>query len=278
MAGSEKNFGLTLPADFSDVSLANQSIVFAVKVHSVKVRQLPDIDDELAKAVGGGETLEELREAVRQRLQGRLERDARVMFENALVETVVNRSTIEVPDIMIDRQVDSQIDDLKTDLGRERLTWQEYLDRAKTSEEKMRADLRPSAISSLKSYLAIREVARKEGIQVDPSEVTAEIEETAAQFGRARNAVKERLSTREQRDKIEGRMFLAKATARLAEIAQQPVIASATVAEDASTLPSTEIAHESAVPAEPVGSDSSAAPDASAGDDATRESESLPPV
>lgn len=277
MAGSEKRFGLTLPSDFSDASLANQSIVFAVKVHSVKVRQLPDIDDELAKAVGGGETLGELRESVRQRLQGRLERDARVMFENALVETVVNRSTIEVPDVMIERQIDSQIEDLKAELGRERLTWQEYLDRAKTSEEKVRADLRPSAINSLKSYLAVREIARKEGIQVDPSEVTAEIEATAAQFGRARNAVKERLSTREQRDKIEGRIFLAKATARLAENAQQPVIASATGAEDASTPSSTEITEESAVPAEPVVSDSSAAPDASAGDDATRESEKLPP-
>ncbi len=272
MAGSEKRFGLTLPADFADASLANQSIVFTVKVHSVKERHLPDLDDEFAKAVGGGDTLDELREAVRQRLQARLDREARVMFENALIEAVVNRSTIEVPDVMIERQIDSQIEDLKADLARERLTWQDYLSSANTTDEQVRASLRDSAVASLKSYLSLREIARKEGIQVTPAEVTAEIEGTAAQFGRARNAVRERLSTRDQREKLESRIFFAKATARLAEIAQQPAPTPEATTNESQPAEATEGGSEPTAPAESVVTESSTSTtDEISGADATTE-------
>ncbi len=221
-AGSTKQFGLTLPVDFPDASLANQSIVFEVKVRQVKEKHLPEVDDAFAQKVGGGSTVAELRETIRSRLQASLEREARSLYENALVEAVVGRSTVEVPEVMVERQIDAQIEDLKTDLARERIVWQDYLERTRTTDQKVREEMREPALRTIRGYLVLREVARREGIQVTPAEVSAEIDRVAGQFGRARQVVRERLSTRDQRERIEFRLFYEKAIRRLAEIAQQP--------------------------------------------------------
>jgi len=221
-AGADKRFGLTLPADFRDPDLANKSIVFSVKVDDVKERHLLELNDEFAKTVGAGETLAELRETVRLQLQLRLEREARALFDNALVEIAVSRSTVDVPEVLVERQIESQISDVKADLVRDKVLWHDYLDRAKTTEEKLRLDLRDPALNTLRGLLVLREIAREEGIKVTPAEVMAQIDQTAAQYGRAKAVVRERLSTRDEREKIESRIFYGKAVARLAEIAQQP--------------------------------------------------------
>jgi trigger factor len=224
---SEKRFGLTLPADFRDANLANSSVIFDVKLHSVKEKHLPDLDDELAKKVAGVDTVEQLRDLVRARLQLELERSTRTAFENTLVDTLIERSTIEVPEVMVERQVDAMVEDLKEDLSRERVTWDEYVRQSSKSESAIRADLREQARKTLVRYLVLREVARQEGIQVSPQDVSSEIDMTAAAYGRARTAVRERLNTREQRDRIEFRLFYRRAVDRLADIATQPAQPSA---------------------------------------------------
>jgi trigger factor len=222
VTGDEKRFGLTLAGDYPDAELRNQSIVFNVKLHEIKEKHLPELDDEFAKKVGGGDTLEALREAARARIQERLESEARRLYEDSLLEAAVERSTIEIPEVMIERQIDSEIDDLKGDLARQRISWADYLRVLSRSEEAVRADLREPAIRSLRGYLVLREIARREGIEVHPDEVTADIEATAEQFGRARNIVRERLSTRDQRDRIEARLLHDRTMERLKAIAQQP--------------------------------------------------------
>jgi trigger factor len=250
--GGEKRFGLTLPADFQDASLANQSIVFHVTVHDVKEKHLPEVDDAFAQAVGGGETLEALRKTARERLQARLEREARVIYENALIEAVLARSAVEVPEVMIERQIDAQIEDLKSDLTSQQLTWADYLLQTKRSEEQVREDLRESAVRTLRSYLVLREVARREGVEVRPEEITAEIEAIAAPFGRARNVIRERLSTREQRERIESQIFYRKAVGRLAEIAQLPTTPEETEPAETEAETPTGEAPSAETPAEPA--------------------------
>ena len=111
---------------------------------------------------------------------------------------------------MVERQIDAQITDLKADLSREKISWQDYLLLSKQSEADVRATLRELALKTLRSYLVLREVARAEGIQVEPEEVDAEIEATASQFGAAANVVRERLNTRDQRERIEVPAVLSK--------------------------------------------------------------------
>lgn len=223
-AGSEKTFGLTLPVEFPDPDLANQSIVFTVKVHDVKEKHLPELNDEFAKTVGGGETVEELREKVRERIQSRLEYEARLAYEDALVEAVVNRSTVEMPDVLVERQIDGQLEDLKADLAREKVGWQDYLLEAHKTEQQIRDDMRESAQRRLRNSLVLREVARRENIEVKPEDVTADIEATAAQFGAASNIIRDRLNTHDQREQIEMRMVYRKTVERLTEIAKQPAL------------------------------------------------------
>ncbi|HLG50951.1 MAG TPA: trigger factor [Chloroflexota bacterium] len=220
--GSEKRFGLTLPADVSDPSLANQSIVFEVKVHEVKEKHLPPLDDEFARAVGGGDTLESLRETVRREIQARLEREARRAYEETLLQMVVERSTVDIPEIMIERQIDAQIEEIKGDLAAQRISWEEYLRALHLTPERVREQERERAVRRLRNTLVLDQIAEREHITVSPSEVTAEIEAMAAQFGPAARAIRERLNTREQREQIESRLRMRKAIARLVEIAQQP--------------------------------------------------------
>ncbi|HLH75114.1 MAG TPA: trigger factor, partial [Chloroflexota bacterium] len=227
LPGSEKTFGLTLPVDFPDAELANQSIVFTVKVHEVKEKHLPELNDEFAKKVQGGDTVEELRENVRREIQNRLETEARALYEDALVDAVVSRSTIDLPDVMVQRQIDSLIEDLKADLARQRVSWSDYLQARRKTEEQIREDMRAPAEKTVKSYLVMREIAKRENLQVEPEEVNAAINLTASQFGSARNIIRERLSTRDQRDRIEGRLFYRKVIDFLDQIAQQPAPAEA---------------------------------------------------
>jgi trigger factor len=252
IGGSEKRFGLTLPADFREADLANKSIIFTVKVHEVKEKHLPAIDDEFAKRVGGGDTVEQLREAVRQQLQDRMQREARMAHEDALVEAVVSRSQIAIPEVMIERQIDSEIDDLKSDLQREKIGWQEYLASRQRSEGALRADYREPAIRTLRSYLVLREIARREGIEVRPEEVQEQIDQTAAQFGRASSIIRERLSTREQRERIESRIFYRKTVQRLAEIAQQEASEGASAAAGAAASETTASTEEPAAESTPA--------------------------
>ncbi|HUX85441.1 MAG TPA: trigger factor [Chloroflexota bacterium] len=241
IAGSEKTFGLTLPADFPDAELANQSIVFTIKLHEVKEKHLPELNDEFAKQVQGGDTVEELRENIRREIQNRMETETRALYEDALVEAAVSRSTIDIPSMMVERQIDSQIEDLKADLARQKLAWADYLNLSHLTEEKIREQMQPQAERTVKSYLVMREIAKHENLEVDPEEVNAAINLTAAQFGSARNAIRERLSTRDQRERIEGRLFYRKVIDRLDQIAQQPPleteepVSEIGVAEQAST-------------------------------------------
>lgn len=221
-AGSEKRFGLTLPADFRDSELAHQSVIFTVTVHDAKEKHLPEIDEEFAKKVGGGDTVDQLRESTRAMIQRRLEQEVQQSYENSLLSVVLERSTIELPEVMVQRQIDSEVEELKANAARQKLEWSSYLEAIGRTEESLRADLREPARHSLQSYLVLQEIARREGVGVAPEEINAEIESTAAQFGRAAAIVRERLNTRDQRENIESRILHRKAMGRLREIAQQP--------------------------------------------------------
>lgn len=248
-AGSEKTFGLTLPVDFPDAELANQSIVFTVKLHEVKERHLPELNDEFAKQVQGGDTVEELRENIRREIQNRMETEARALYEDALVDAAVSRSTIDLPAMMVERQIESQLEDLKADLARQKVAWADYLNLSHLTEESIREQMQPQAERTVKSYLVMREIAKRENLEVEAEEVNAAINLTAAQFGAARNAIRERLSTREQRDRIEGRLFYRKVIDRLDQIAQQPPVETE---EPASETGIAERAGETAIPPEEI--------------------------
>lgn len=288
-AGSDKTFGLTLPVDFPDPDLANKSIVFAVKVHEVKEKHLPELNDEFAKKVEGGDTVEELRENVRKRIQVNLELEARAAYNDALVEAAVNRATVEMPDVMVERQIDAQMEDLKADLAREKVSWADFLLESHKTQEQVRAEMHDSARRRLVNSLVLREIARHEGIEVKPEDVTAEIDDTAAQFGPARQIIRDRLNTRDQREQIESRLAFRKTVERLAEIAQQPAppeaaapegeskpTETASSAPEATTAAPPEAAEESASATTPASTEASVEAAPSEAGAESSESESSP--
>src|ERR1017187_8282305 len=114
-------------------------------MHDVRERHLAEINDDLAKTLAGANTVDELRDLVRTQLISRLERESRTRFENTVLEAVVSRSTVEVPEVMVEGQIDGTIAELKADLTRAKLLWQDYLDRSETTEAKIRDEMREPA-------------------------------------------------------------------------------------------------------------------------------------
>jgi trigger factor len=182
-AESEKTFQVSLPAEYPDRALASKAVTFKVKIHEVKEKNLPEIDDEFARSVGEYETVDDLRKAVEESLRTNLESEAQRHFEDSVVREVVDGATIDMPPVLVNREVDRMVRNLTERLRQQRLNLEQYLRAIGKSDSQFREEMRPSAIENLKSYLVLREVGKSEGIAIAEPEVEQEIDRIASTVG-----------------------------------------------------------------------------------------------
>lgn len=168
-AGAERDVTDTISADYRDANLAGKTVVYKVKAKSIKRRELPEIDDELARAVGEYEDLEALRNDLRQRLEVQKQAKAKEKFENDVVDKLVELSEIEFPSVMVERELDQMLREADSSFRRQGLSLDMFLRASHKSAEDLRQDWRPRAAKRLRSSLVLREVVAKEQIQVEPA-------------------------------------------------------------------------------------------------------------
>jgi len=241
--GQEKRFQLTLPEDFAQSEFAGKDAIFRVVVHSIKEKHLPALDDEFAKAVGEYETLEALRADLKQTLQRSLEREAHEQFENSVIQAAVDRSRVELPAALIDREVERMVSDLRASLAAQRISMEEYLRvTGRGSESELREQLRPDAERRLRTYFVIDAIGRAEGIEVSPSEIQQEIERMVARAGEQAERMRRLLETPERRENISLQLWNQKVIDRLEAIATGKGESGTTEAEAASAPAPTEAA------------------------------------
>ncbi len=221
--GESQTFTVKVPDDYSDASIAGKECHFRVEVHDVKRKILPDLDDEFAKGVGQGyEDLQSLKDFVLEDITRGAEQQALdELYERAL-QPLVESSTIEYPEMMLDREVDHLWQDQVRTLQIRRMDVDTYLQQLGKSEEEVRQELRPDATKRLDRMLVIRQLSQEEDITVDTDEVDQNILEMRA--ASSQDDTSEELerfySSESLRSSVESSIRTRKTLERLGQIVQ----------------------------------------------------------
>ncbi|MEM5781557.1 MAG: trigger factor, partial [Lawsonibacter sp.] len=173
-AGEEKEIDITFPEDYHP-DLAGKPVVFHVKVNEVKESQAPEVDDEFAKDVSEFETLEAFRKDLGQKVAGRREQQAQSDFENAVMERLVANMECEIPDGMVEVQLDKLMDDYAMRLQGQGISMDDYMKMMGMTPEVMRASAKPSALRQVQIELALTAVAEAEQLEITDEEFEAEV-------------------------------------------------------------------------------------------------------
>ena len=218
--GVVREFDLEVPSDYRDEEIAGKTAHFVVTVNDVKERRLPELDDEFAKGVGDGfDTLDELRESVRERLQADAEASAENAFQEAAVDALLANATVELAPLSVDREMDRATE------RRERLaemlgiTIEDFQRQSGTTEEEMRESTRETAVRDLTRSYALAALAEAEGLEVDEEEVEERLQQLLAADGAPRR------NRRRDRDRlrpgVEAQLMELKSLDRLVDIAKE---------------------------------------------------------
>ncbi|TMF47530.1 MAG: trigger factor [Chloroflexi bacterium] len=179
--GESRDIRLALPADYPKKDLAGSDVVFRVTVKSVKERRLPALDDELARQVGRGETLVELRQEVHDELQEAAHQADEQRFENDVLKALDERMEAEIPEALIDREVNRRVRELELRLQEQGVKMERYLEYTNSSVDVMKAEQRPQAVQKVRLELALETVAEREGLTVSEAEIETAVANALAE-------------------------------------------------------------------------------------------------
>lgn len=212
-AGEEKDLDITFPEDYHE-ELAGKAVVFKVKVHEVKETILPEKDDEFAKDLGF-DTLEEVREDIRKDLTEKQQKEIDNAFENGAVDKAVENAEVDIPDCMIEEQVDNELQQFDYQLRMQGMSLEQYSKMLGGDLSGFRKSIRPTAESRLKADIVLNAIAETEGLKATDEEVEAEYARLSESYGMTVEEVKKNLDTETVRDDLE----IRKARKLLAESA-----------------------------------------------------------
>jgi trigger factor len=220
-AGEEKTFTLTMPEDESEEEVAGQEADVVVTLHAVKEQDMPELDDDLAMMVGDYETLDDLRDDVRTRLETEASQKAESEYLDKVLDAFVEAATqIEYPSQAIDRETDFSLNQMERNLAGSGLQLDSYLSMIGKTREAYRRELRPAAETRLQRRLVLNEIGEREGLAVDPEEIEAEIERMAEMFGPEGQEMIATLQTAEGRVMVANDLLTGKSQERATQIAK----------------------------------------------------------
>jgi len=202
-AGEERTFDVTYPEDSSDRRLAGKAFTYTVKVQSVKQKTLPELNNEFAKELGEFADLAEVRKRIREGMEGERKQNAEREAKQKLVEQLVKRNEFEVPDALVERQLDSRLDRGLRALVAQGLRAEDI---KKMDLKRVRSDQREQALHDVKASLLLERIAQEENIEVAEEEVNREIEALAAQSKQTPEAIRARLTEDGALDRIRARI------------------------------------------------------------------------
>jgi len=187
--GDQVQVKVTFPPDYRAEELAAKDAVFDVTVHEIKHAVLPELDDEFVKAVSQHETVAALREDVRRRLEAVAQARSNEDQQRQILDTIVADHMIPLPDVLVDREIDSLVADARSYMQRIGRSWDEYLAAKNVDEAGLRAEYREEAARRVKTALLLEEIAKQEKLEVTTAEVEQELDDMARAYGQTRESV-----------------------------------------------------------------------------------------
>lgn len=179
-SGDEVDVNVTFPTEYHAKELAGKPVVFKVKVNDVKVKEVPTLDDEFAKDTSEFDTLAELKEDIKTNLQKRADENSKNKMKNDIIEKVCENTEIEIPNGMIENQVDNLIMQLNYQLQYQGMNLDTLLKMTGRNIEDLREERREDAKKQVKAELVLNKIATLENIEVSEEEVDKEIEKMAS--------------------------------------------------------------------------------------------------
>ena len=174
--GDTKSFEITFPDDYLEKSLAGKQAHFDVELRELREKVLPDADDDFARSMGDFTDMAALRTGVKERLERNALDKARHQFADKVIDYAVANATLDLPDILLDQEVEVMHDEFRTSILRQGIDEAAYLKVTGKSEADLHADFRPDAEKRVKVLLILSKVAEAEGIEISDADVDAEVE------------------------------------------------------------------------------------------------------
>jgi trigger factor len=218
-AGEERAVEITFPDDYGAERLAGRTAEFAVTVKEVKAKELPDVDDDFASDAAGFDTLEELREDIRDRLRQADEREVEAEFREAALDAAVANATVEVPARLVEARASELWERLATTLARQRISKEAYLRISDKTEEQIVEEARPDAERALRREAVLAAIVEAEGIEASEDELLEALAHSAEHENTTPQKLLDRLGAAGRLDALREDLAARKAVELLAETA-----------------------------------------------------------
>jgi trigger factor len=202
-AGEERTFEVSYPEDAPDKRLAGKTFVYSVKIHAIKQKSLPDLNDDFAKELGEFSDIDQVRKQIRENIEAEKRHTAEHEAKDKLVTELVRRNEFEVPESMIKRQIDVRLERGLRALAAQGMKME---DLKKMDLPRLRAGQREQALQDVKSSLLLGRIADLEKIEVSDEELNREVESLARQAKQTADAVRARLTPDGGLDRIRNRI------------------------------------------------------------------------
>ena len=180
----EKDINVKFPDEYFSKDLAGKDATFKVKVHEIKKKELPKLDDEFAKDVSEFDTLKELKEDIKNKQQKQNEEKAKYETQDAVIKALCENVKVDIPSGMVEMEIDNMVKDIEQRLSYQGLKLEQYLQMMGKTNEDMRKEYEPQAIEGIKSRLALEAVIKAEKIEATDKEIDEKMKEMAKNYGK----------------------------------------------------------------------------------------------
>ena len=195
--GEEKDINVKFPEDYHAEELKGKDAVFAVKLHEIKVKEFPEVNDEFIKEATGSESLEAFKKETKAKLKEANDKKAKLETEDKMIKTIADKSEVEIPEALIERQIDSMVQDMEYRMMYQGLKLQDYLKYTNQTIEEYRKGFRKQAEEQVKIQLVLEKIMAVEEIKATAEEIDAKIAEQAVAMGKDAEEFKKTLNERQ---------------------------------------------------------------------------------
>lgn len=207
--GEEKDITVKFPDDYHAENLKGKEAVFTVKLHEIKIKELPELNDEFIKDATGEESVEAYKASTMAKLKEANDKKAETETENKLLDAICATAEVEIPEVLVERQIDALVQDMEYRMMYSGLRLEDYLKYVGKTMEEYRQGFKEQATKQVKSQLVIDKIIRNENIAATEEEINSQLEKMASDAGKTLAEYKEKLDDR-QKDYVENNVIIEK--------------------------------------------------------------------
>jgi trigger factor len=197
-AGDDVDVNVTFPEQYQAAELAGKPALFKVKIHEIKTKELPELNDEFASDISEFDTLAEYKEDLKKHLVEQKETEAKKTKEDEAIQKIIEKSKMDIPEAMIEAQCENMIEEFSQRIAQSGLSMEQYMQFSGLTMDQLKEQVRPEALTRIQSSLVLEQIAKEENFEVSDEEVDAEVEKMATAYGMEADKLKEYMGDAEK--------------------------------------------------------------------------------